>query len=319
MKWLKKIGRFTLKISIILLITLSILELSYRYQWIDYYSFEWEYQNPKTETKCKSEEVLVFGDSFSAEPNSWVNQLRKDSNDFSIFNASIPGVGPETFNLLINERIEEVNPDIVIIQLYVGNDLYDIKKPVNWDEFSISRNLFWTFSNRFRILNFINYRMGQVSYDISDTVDVKTTKAFDSKFYSTRTKLFIDGDINYPQNTISLSEKKLDEFNRLVVSLKEMEEISTVPVYVVIIPHCTQVHSFYRGCYQKLGANMQDKLSHENQWSIQLSQSGFKVIDPLFYLRELEKKDLRMYYENDPHLTELGQKELASFIKNYFE
>ncbi len=319
MKWIKNTGKFILKISIILLVTLSILELSYRYQWIDYYSFEWEYQNPKTETKPSSEKILVFGDSFSAEPNSWVNQLKKDSNNFLIFNASIPGVGPETFNLLMNERIDEVDPDKVIIQLYVGNDLYDIKKPVNWSEFSINRNLFWTFSNRFRVLNFFNYRMGQVSYDIIDTVDVKTSKAFDSKFYSTRTKLFIHGDNHYPQNVISLSQRKLDEFNRLIVYLKKMEETSTVPVYVVIIPHCAQVHTFYRDCYLELGADIQSELSKSNKWSIHLSQNGFNVIDPLFYFRELEKNGERLYFENDPHLTELGQKELARFIIKYFE
>ncbi len=51
-----------------------------------------------------------------------------------------------------------------MVQIYVGNDLFDITYPTNWKTLSlIQKYCIGEASNNFRSLAFINYRLGQVN------------------------------------------------------------------------------------------------------------------------------------------------------------
>lgn len=316
-KQLRKIGKFLLKVVVIFLLTLFIFELVYRFQWVDFYHTEWKFLNPNKEQSLKKENrVLVFGDSFSSDANSWVNSWQKSSDSLAIFNSSVPGIGVETYNILIDSRVEEVKPKQIIIQLYVGNDLYDLNKPVNWSTFSIKRNLFWSTSNYFRGLNYVNYRLGQVSSDIDRSANPKIERRFDSKSYSSRTKLFINNIPNYPSSAIILEQGMDEDFSEMVDILRSFKEkYKDIPILILVIPHCTQVHESYISKYREMGAQIDESVMGENYWNKLLIENGFNVIDPLPVFRELETKGTVLYYENDPHLNEMGQNELLKIVK----
>lgn len=312
---LKKIGVVILKGLFIAFITLCLLEVVYRYQWVDFYSGEWKYHKEHLKKEGSNKKLLVFGDSFSADPTGWVYQFSDSLRNLEVFNASLPGVGPETFRLLYKGRMNEVSPNIVVVQLYVGNDLYDIHKPINWSKFSLSRNLFWSFSNRFRFLNFLNYRLGQAKSDVTTVVDSKLKDSFSVEKYSSRTKMLIQGNAAYPENMISLSKPMESSFDKLVVFLKEMKEATPedCEFKVLVIPHCTEVNQTYIDNYKALGANFSGKQFY-NSWTSRLSSEGFNVVDPLPLLLEEESKGNKVYYDNDPHLNKFGQFVVSQYV-----
>lgn len=316
MRILRNIGKWMLRLGVLLLITLLLFEVAYRYQWVDFYRAEWRYQNDKINTKGK-QKILVFGDSFSAEPNSWVNQLRKDSTK-TIFNASISGVGPETYRLIFSQRLKETYPDVVIVQLYVGNDLYDIRKPVNWSKFSFSRNLFWTFSNKFRVLNFINYRFGQFSVEDHLGMNPKKEESFQIDKYAARTKLYIQGDANYPSNQIFRDQELSKVFDDLQNMLLEMKEKcgEKVDFKVLIIPHCTEVSQKYVDHFKKIGAHFKSHSYEPISWGNYLLYHKLEIIDPRKALEKMELKGEEMYFQNDPHLNINGQMVVKEYVQN---
>lgn len=73
--------------------------------------------------------ILFLGDSFawgaSAEPltESFVDRLNND-NDLICFNAGIPGAGPEHYLRNSEVFIPLLQPDIVAVAFYMGNDIY---------------------------------------------------------------------------------------------------------------------------------------------------------------------------------------------------
>lgn len=315
MKLLKKIGKIILQIGFVLLIVLLLLEMAYRFQWVDFYRAEWSYLNREVQVDVKNDKILVFGDSFSSDSISWVNQFRENSKNTCVYNASMPGVGVETYDVLFDKRVSEVQPDLVLIQLYVGNDVYDYNKPVRWGEFSLSRNLFWSTSNLFRSLNFINYRLGQVSSDIS-LLDSKENLSFDTSTYASRTKLFIRHIEEYPYESIFLQNDCASEFDKISSKLLDFKErIGKKKMFVIVVPHCAQVDELYRDRYKDMGAITPSKDFTKNIWVEELTELGLNVIDPLPRFQMLESEEIRLYYENDPHLNERGQKELFHCVE----
>lgn len=316
---MKKLVKIVFKVIIIFSIALFLIEACYRYQLIDFYKSEWNYHNKSQfkeakSCKVKDQSILVLGDSFSSDVNSWVNVLRKNT-DKRIFNASIPGIGPETFRLLLKDRMDDVEPSHIIVQLYVGNDLYDIGKPTNWSKYSLSRNLFYSFSNQFRCLNFLNYKLGQASVEDHSLVESKKEPHFNSNSYSLRTKLYIEGNNNYPQNVILVDSSMQTRFNNLELILLEMKkQCENIKFTVLIIPHCTQTNSIYVERYRELGSLISKDLLTFQKWKERLDKLGMTVIDATKTLQEQEKKGIRMYFENDEHLNDIGQMHLSSFV-----
>ena len=312
MKRLKKIGKIAGRVFAIGLITLFIFEISYRYQWVDFYAPEWRYHNEDLSEKGKNS-LLVFGDSFSADPNGWVYMLR-DSLDGNreVFNAALPGVGPETYAFMFNRKFERAKPTQVVVQMYVGNDQYDYKKPVNWSKQSFFRNVFWSLSNDFRVLNFLNYRLGQSSVE-DNVANPKLEEAFNSATYSPRTKLYIQGAENYPANLILLED---GDISGIASSLEYMRDNcgEKCEFSVLLIPHCTQVSANYVYNYRELGSKIDTTIIGKSYWNKRLTTLGFNVLDPLSYFMELEKQGEQLYYANDPHLSANGNAYLTSFI-----
>lgn len=80
--------------------------------------------------------ILLVGDSFA-----WGGEARPITLSFSdllrerykVANLGIPGVGPTQYKLLVNEYVDRVNPDVLILQFYMGNDLKEKPDPMRPD------------------------------------------------------------------------------------------------------------------------------------------------------------------------------------------
>lgn len=85
--------------------------------------------------KSGTKRVVFIGDSFTfgqgvktadAFPNITEIQLNQMIKNVETINAGIIGVGAEWYYLTLKEKITPLKPDIVVVGLYLGNDLSDI-------------------------------------------------------------------------------------------------------------------------------------------------------------------------------------------------
>lgn len=310
------------KIAYLLFIIVSVLllfEVVYRYNFVDFYKTELEGLNAKNELSLnESKTLLVFGDSFSADNNSYVKILKDSLHDYNVINSAVPGTSILQTKVFFKDRIEKFKPNHIIIQLYVGNDLNDYSHPTNWSELSFMRNLYWTISDNLIGLQYLNYKFGQFkSQPIKN--DPKENNTFNSSTYNHREKLYFKADSLSLYNAISLQGNQQKAFDFLISDLQNLLKDIDVKTTLLIIPHAAQVSKKYQENMSEIGASFPQDVYHGdnfnfyNELASKLLNNKVKVITPLSIFRA-SKEDI--YYLNDPHLNPYGQIKLGLFLLN---
>lgn len=317
MKLTKKIIK---KIAYLLFVIVSVLllfEVVYRYNFVDFYRTELEGLNSKEELSLsKSKTLLVFGDSFSADNNSYVKMLKDSLKDYNVINSAVPGTSILQTKVFFKDRVEKFKPNHIIIQLYVGNDLNDYSHPVNWGELSFSRNLYWLISDNLIGLQYLNYKLGQFKSS-SGNKDPKKNDEFNPLTYNHREKLYFKADSLSLYNAISLQGNQQNIFNLLINDLQDLLKDVNVKTTLLIIPHGAQVSTKYQESMKEIGASFTKDVYYVNNFSFfkelanELSNNKVSVITPLSYFRASTEE---IYYLNDPHLNPYGQNKLGLFL-----
>lgn len=322
-RYATKVWRFTWQTVLIVLMAMTIFEVIYRNYWIDFYRNDLVALNPQEDLNLSKEKtILVFGDSFSADPNGWVKTLRDSLPACNVINSALPGTSIFHQKIFFEDRIDEFQPDQIIIQLYVGNDLIDYYRPINFSKVSFFRNLYWSLSDRFISLQFINYRLGQIK-SAESFVAAKLDACFSAEKYNPRVLTYLNADPTIISQSISPEGGMNDTMIELLSDLSEMISEVKVPVYLVVVPHCTQVSETYFDHYLQLGANLdRDKLTEylflKNINDFAAINPSVKVLDPLSYFKNQDNVS-PLYFSNDPHLNSIGQEKLGQFILAYFD
>lgn len=95
------------------------------------------FRDTKDKTLQKSlhtKRILFIGDSYTfghgveasdSYPFKIEGQLKKQESQVEILNAGIPGVGPDWYYLFLKESATKLSPDLIVVGLYLGNDLTD--------------------------------------------------------------------------------------------------------------------------------------------------------------------------------------------------
>jgi hypothetical protein len=322
-KWLRRIAWLPL----ILLVLLAILEIFYRNQWMDTYKRELNALNPPTGPANPSKKVLAMGDSFTAAENSWVNVLRTRHPDWQIVNSAVPGTTIYQANLMLEGRLETFKPDLLIYQVYVGNDLFDLRYPQNWGEIGWGRNIYWGLANHVRSLAWLNYALGQFKRAASmpDFAQGKENQgAFDPAKYSERERLYLRAEPELIRNQVSLEggrEEDMEDYMELMKEFLATAREAGCRVLVLVVPHCAQVEPRYGERMRMIGAKGAEyggeiggamypfwrKLAE-----LQGEGAGFVNLLPL--LSEREGMGEAMYYLHDAHLNDAGQTMVANAV-----
>lgn len=315
-KWVKRIGYFLF----LVLIVLSVLELTYRYQWVDYYAAELKGLNPEHDSDKKN--LLIFGDSFSADPNGYVASLR-DSLDaeFNVVNCAISGTCVRQASYIAANRMRAFPPDRVICQVYPGNDLLEEEFPVNWSELSVLRNMYWVLAKRFRVITYFNHKFSQVStlanQDFDESVNSKNQNDFDPEKYSQRCKMLIKADPDYLHNTYHVEADAIEPFEKMLEQLEYIKGLCPegIPFDVLIIPHAAMVTKGYAQNFGQMGLVIP---ANDQQFETKLKGKFGEshVWDPTEILSSKEASGVPMYYSNDEHLNQEGQAALSHFVYN---
>lgn len=267
--------------------------------------------------------MLVFGDSFSAKADGYVAALANQYPEKIILNASTPGIGIKQVNLFAVDRIQQTKPKAILYQVYVGNDLLDVKNLSNWRELSLARNLYWSASDFFISLRYLNQRMVVLRKDTS-LIPQGLNKPFAKAMYDKRSLLFTQADATYLYKTVTITD---DFLTRYALWKKEMDEfITKIPpdtkLYITFIPHCAQLNTFYYHQLLDMGNRVADSsvFFQEQYPLLQQASADFQhhptivFLNPLTHLKNADKEGYRLYYENDPHFNANGHQEFAHYL-----
>lgn len=317
---MKKLGSWVGKLFLFftaILLVLVIGEWVYRNQWVDFYAPEIQALNEQQKEELPT--ILFFGDSFTAQQSGYVSMLRGEFPQYRLINSAVPGTGIFETAYMAPKRIEKFQPDVVVFQLYVGNDLLDIRHPLNHTHLGIVRNLYWGLCDRLHILRWINYKSGQLKALLGDKGSEQQPKEigqFSVETYSPRIKRYIRAEPGYISNSVHLAGKRDTDMKILINELHQLitKLDPAVRVFILVVPHCTQVAPFYYEAYEAMGASLPAAVTHfrlhypfiERLENTVGTLRQVTILNPLEHLQLLDIEGGRLYYENDPHMTELG-------------
>ncbi|HLP50857.1 MAG TPA: hypothetical protein VK154_08230 [Chitinophagales bacterium] len=316
---------------ITLLLMLAVLEVAYRYQWVDFYASELRQLNRHEDLNSTKKKILVFGDSFSAQQGSYVAQLKyAPLNNHCVINSSVAGISAREINLFAQSRIDEFKPDKIVIQLYTGNDLVDISHPYNWDSISVVRNLYWKTSDLCWSLAWLNYKLATLRqvFDTEQSFKYpRVTDTFSVNGYAGRVKMLLRADRQFIEKSVLLKDEKYHTaFNRMVDYVQSISNYfySTNPngkVVVLVIPHCTEVKEEYRSNYDMLGAVFTQPCGTVYPFYTLLQQriKGPTIVDCSVPLHKAQSMGIQTYYYSDEHLTHDGQKVVYKTILSHLQ
>ena len=112
-------------------------EACLRYGLIDLFPHYTKEYNPKG-IKPKSPDVfrvVVLGDSLTARANGYPREIETLINDdstakhFEMINLAVSGTGPLLYKARLTNLGSWFKPDLVLVALFLGNDLINIKDP----------------------------------------------------------------------------------------------------------------------------------------------------------------------------------------------
>jgi hypothetical protein len=318
-------------------VSLAALEGLYRWQVVDAYWPELRGLNaPEDLVADGRRTVLIMGDSFTASPGSYVGILKQTFPRLRIINGGVSGTGVIQTELMAPRRFHVFQPSIFIYQSYVGNDLLDIRYPVNWAALSVGRNLYWLVANQLRSISYVNYRLGQIGQAGhrgagpaagpagSPGPAARTTEAFARERYDARVKLYVMADPSLVEDSILVTARRQRDYDthlggvgRLLAHCKP----ERCQAYLLVIPHASQVDVGYLSRMRRLGATFTEpeRLRAAEYPFLVGIRSKFAtwphvhVLNPLPVLREANQK-APVYFANDEHLNSVGQETIAAFL-----
>lgn len=327
---LKQIFRSLLYVAYLFGATLILLEVTYRHQLFDYYSAELKHLNRESDLEDSSKPLIaVFGDSFSADSQTYVNFLRDAFPKSRVLNAAIPGTGIREAKYITRNRLNNRHPELVIYQIYLGNDLLDLHRPVNWQTLSPARNLYWSISDRVHVLAALNYRLamylnGRKAKNEADVVATEEV-SFSPELYNAREKTLFQGDPRLLSNSLFLQggyEQYMKEWQNIF--RKWIAEIpgKDTRIVLLILPHCAQVSARCDGQMQRLGADIKVRGSLMQLRppvvraieSVAAEDPRVTLLFPLQAMQQAEQSGVKLYLNNDPHLSPSGQQWLGKWL-----
>jgi hypothetical protein len=311
-----------------MVLSLLLFEVLYRYSVIDFYKAETAHLNSEADLASTSVDFLVFGDSFSATAKeiNYIEKLRVNNPEATFVNMSVPGIGIRQVNTFASSKIKQYNPKAIIYQIYVGNDLIDVNHLWSWEKFSIIRNLYWEVTDYFLSLSYINHKLSVFSPRINSRSITMRTDEFRPEYYDQRTIRFLNFDTSYLTNTLLLKEPFTSRYTTWLEEMQTfMETIpEEIPVYLVWIPHCSQVNGYYMNNLKSLGATFEDEVAIQQSAYPFFARAAKDLeaykniiqLNPLPIFQVNDTSDRRLYFANDPHINDNGNVVLSDFLQS---
>ena len=305
---------------------LLVFEAIYRHQLIDFYRPELRAFNSPADLQDHSRKtLLVMGDSFSAGSHTWTTFLRPKLPSYRIISAALPGTGIFESLCEAPRRFRDFKPQVFIYQIFVGNDLQDIRRPLNWQTMSPARYAYCYLCSYLglRSLTFANYRLAQLLHHPNPREKNQYQKFSVATYSPVSVRIYYQAEPDNLEETVMARGDRGRDLETLIAVANKLFGYCDrgCKKYVVVIPDSSQVSDFYLNNMLKLGArftSVQDLHRNDYPFITRLQQGladkGIMVLNPLPMLKANEEQGRRMYYANDPHLNKTGQSLLGEYI-----
>ena len=335
---MRKICRFILLVLLNLCLPLLALEWVYRTQMVDTYRPELHAFNPAPVLADDHRPtLLLMGDSFTAGHTSYASLLQETLQEWRVINAAVSGTGVLQTVSMAPHRFAQFHPTVFLYQVYVGNDLFDIRYPTNWRTTSPVRNLYWLLANHLRVVGYLNYRLSHLdaapsaSQHQTSAVEVTTAtvatenpEAFAIEHYDARIKAYLRAEPALVEDSILVHNQRQQDYAVFLEQLEKLLALCQQEVcraYILVIPHACQVDEAHLAHMSQLGAHFTTPAalrSADYPFLVRLRERfaawrHVRVLNPLPMLREEQAKHA-VHYANDEHLNPRGQQALAAFL-----
>ena len=263
--------------------------------------------------------IIGIGDSFSfgivPYPYNYLTlleeKLNQNNKQIELINMGIPGMGPKDYlSLLVNEGLE-VQPDMVLLSFYIGNDFMDNQfkaKERQWDKsyvISFVRSL----------IKIQTQYEGLVFNPSNSLTYIDNAPTHNDEFYLNDTKNKSNMFVKNPADDIFEGYVK-DAVNDLI-KIKEICDYRNIKLVVVIIPDEVQVNQNLQSKIVKMfDSDDPDKLDF---------RLPNRMLQEIFQENNIEYIDLmdefiapsrqtRLYKPNDTHWNIAGNQLAAEVL-----
>ena len=322
-----------LKIFILLIAVLTLTEVAYRNNLVNFHSGTFEDLNPGEMPGDTAEKpvVLVLGDEVSASGSGYVEALRGKFPDHLIINGAIPYSGPVEASWTGEKLIKKYNPDILIYQVNPANDLYNIRKGNDLDEAGFFSAITDYLSDEIKTFDYISGTFSSVFDNMSgaklakiepDCLPVAQQLEFSTK--SGTTVELQKGLIEYSSLLKSGRDHDMEEMLQILDDLF-CKVKNDCRVLLTVVPHSTWVNGWYREQMLRSGNHMSEefmRFSGNMPFMQQIrnhifANSRVKIVDPATSLKNSDCKERRMYNVASDQLNKRGHEVLAAFLSSY--
>lgn len=310
-----------------LLALAALLECAYRGDWIDFHAGDLRAANtPADLTTDGRPTLLVLGDSFSADPRGYVPRLRHSLRGWRVVGSGVSGFSARQLLRLAPRRLRQTAPRVVLVQLYVGNDLLETHHPRA--QVGLARRAYWgALDAGWGSLGWFNYAAGQLGSAVARAWTGALSEAarerlearpFAPELFTPRERLLLRAYPDEPRASVRLEPTERPAFARYLADLRALlraVRAAGAQPLVLVIPHAVQVHARYRENFEQLGARLgaTAALTAPESPFVAALRKGLDapLVDPLPALQAAEAQGTRLYRNNDVHLTPAGQAVVA--------
>ena len=269
--------------------------------------------------------ILAIGDSFTfgfgvEEPDGFVRvmerRLKQDGYaNVQAINAGVSAWWPDSYYLYLKTRGLALDPDIVIVGFFVGNDIegHDARHIV-WPEVDAEGLPLVTASKGIKIENAHRVRTKPRA---RWTIPVLRNSHLFQLLYSSgkaAARAFepsLDVQHIYELQHSPETENVVDKVKRLLLGMAKLSRESGAHFVVVMIPQRLQVHAEYRPD-RKLDWDKPQRIFNEF-----FEREGIACIDLLPIMREAAAGGERVYYHDDAHFNRLGYRIAGEEVARY--
>jgi hypothetical protein len=319
-----------------LLAALCLFEVCYRWQIFDSYRPELRSWNDPADLDRDDGRptLLAMGDSFTAGVDSYPSRLRPLLPEVRVINGGLSGTGILEAGLAAPGWFRRFHPTYFVYQIFVGNDLFNLRYPHGREGVSMGRWLYWRVAERLWGVGFLNYRTAQLIASWRQRGERPSPPPendpgpFNPDRYNMHERLYIHSDPWFLDDQINLEGSRKRDFEELERRLGDLLALCSEPAchaVVLVIPHACQVHRRYADNLAMLGARFrgpdvaaQEVVPFTAGLADFLERQGpgaDRLIDVLGALRTHEADGDTMYYLHDPHLNMRGQQLVTEMVR----
>lgn len=320
------------------------LEVLYRFQGFDHFFYKFTKFNKGKELLPSEKTILIFGDSHSQVKNSYSFQLKKKLPNHKIINLSLAGSGLNQTKLFFKKYVDIYKPEYIIMQIYVGDDLFDLNYETKKNSTSLKNTYYKLINSGLNFLwhvnaNIINQTMHSLNiknilrskFQLKKVAANKpineipspTTKTIDIPHLIERIKLnpgFIDQQLNI---STTRYKKIFSYFVTTLSDLVQYGQNNGAKTILLFIPHKTQIDQKYLDMYLSMGATYASSPLAKSDYPLlkktkTLIKEKIKddviFINPVNDLVKMSNNQEIEVYRFDEHLSEKGYGLLSDLI-----